>query len=73
VLEAVDIHCHMLGKVDDGAKDIDEMKQMIDIAYADGTRHICFTPHFKIYHFKNEDSIKAYNERIDAAFAEAKE
>ena len=73
MLEAADIHCHMLGNVDNGAKDYDEMKQMIDIAYADGTRHICFTPHFKIYHFKNEDSIRAYNERINDAFMEAKE
>ena len=73
MLETADIHCHMLGGVDDGAKDIDEMKQMIDIAYADGTRHICFTPHFKIYHFRNEDGIKAYNEQIDKSFASAKE
>ena len=73
MLETADIHCHILGGVDDGAKNIDEMKQMIDIAYTDGTRHICFTPHFKIYHFKNEDSIKAYNQRIDDSFAAAKE
>ena len=72
MIETADIHCHILGGVDDGAKDLDEMKQMIDIAYADGTRHICFTPHFKIYHFRNEDSIKAYNQRIETSFEAAR-
>lgn len=68
-----DIHCHALGGVDDGAKNTDEMKTMMDMAYADGIRHICYTPHFKTYHFKNEDSIKAYNAKIAKSFAVAQE
>ncbi|MBQ8392251.1 MAG: hypothetical protein IJX51_00620 [Clostridia bacterium] len=73
MFEIADIHCHMLGGVDDGAKNTDEMKTMLDIAYNDGIRHICFTPHFKIYHFKDSDSIKAYNKLADDQFEVAKE
>lgn len=42
----IDIHNHMLFGVDDGARTDMEMYQMIDASYADGVRHICFTPHY---------------------------
>lgn len=67
-----DLHCHMLGGVDDGARDDKEMKEMLDIAYGDGIRMICFTPHFKQYEFSNVDEIVSYNERISESFEEAK-
>lgn len=41
-----DLHCHLLYGVDDGASSLEEMKEMLDLAYADGTRAICATPHF---------------------------
>ena len=41
-----DIHNHMLFGVDDGAKNDAEMYQLIDASYADGVRHLCFTPHY---------------------------
>lgn len=44
-----DLHCHMLYGIDDGAVCRDEMLKMLDIAYTDGTRVICFTPHFNPY------------------------
>ena len=34
----IDLHCHILFRVDDGAHDEKAMKNMIDIAYNDGTR-----------------------------------
>ena len=43
----VDIHCHSLAGVDDGAQSIEEMYKMLDIAYEDGIRTICFTPHIR--------------------------
>lgn len=73
MFEMADIHCHMLGGVDDGAKDLDEMKVMMDMAYNDGIRHICFTPHFKTYHFRDKESIIKYNAKADESFAAAKE
>ena len=42
----IDIHCHILPKVDDGPKSLDESKKMIDMAYEDGIRGIVLTPHF---------------------------
>jgi len=71
LFEMADIHCHMLGGVDDGAKDLNEMYTMMDMAYADGIRHICFTPHFKTYHFRRTSDIDKYNSVIANSFNEA--
>lgn len=68
-----DLHCHILGCVDDGARDEKEMKEMLDIAYGDGIRTICFTPHFKQYEFSGVGEISSYNERISESFDTAKE
>ncbi len=42
----VDIHCHILPGIDDGAENILETIEMAKLASADGTRHIIATPHF---------------------------
>lgn len=42
----IDIHCHILSGMDDGAKDLQESVAMAKIAYRDGVRHIIATPHF---------------------------
>ena len=59
-----DMHCHMLYGVDDGATSPEMMVQMLDAAYADGTRAICLTPHFSPYLFGNtvEKAERAYAE-----------
>ena len=62
-----DIHSHSLYGVDDGAKTQEDMQAMLDAAYADGSRDLCFTPHFHLGYFG--DNIR---ER-DTAFSEAKE
>jgi protein-tyrosine phosphatase len=41
----VDIHCHVLPAVDDGARDWDEALTMAGLAAADGTTTIIATPH----------------------------
>jgi protein-tyrosine phosphatase len=41
----VDIHCHLLPGIDDGAKDWDESIAMARMAADDGTRTIVATPH----------------------------
>ena len=46
-----DLHSHMLCGVDDGAHDQEMMFAMLDIAYADGIRAICLTPHYSPYLF----------------------
>lgn len=46
-----DMHTHFLCGVDDGAKDEHESRKLLRMAYEDGTRAICFTPHFNPYLF----------------------
>ena len=41
----VDTHCHILSGVDDGAQTVEEMQQMLRMAYEDGIRYIIATPH----------------------------
>ena len=41
----IDMHCHILPGVDDGAKDMEEMKEMLKIAYEENIRCIIATPH----------------------------
>ena len=41
----IDIHCHVLPAVDDGAKDWDIALQMCAMAAEDGTTHLVATPH----------------------------
>lgn len=42
----VDIHCHILPGLDDGAADLDEALLMARIAWGGGTKTIIATPHF---------------------------
>lgn len=46
-----DLHSHMLCHVDDGAKDREVMFAMLEMAYADGIRALCLTPHYSPYLF----------------------
>lgn len=45
----IDIHCHMLPGVDDGAKDEAMALAMIEKSVNDGVTHIILTPHFRKY------------------------
>ncbi|MBQ6403985.1 MAG: hypothetical protein IJI27_08790, partial [Oscillospiraceae bacterium] len=62
-MQFADIHNHMLFGVDDGAKTEAEMYQIIDDSYADGVRHLCFTPHYHPGYFGEHQA------QIEAAFA----
>ncbi|GIQ67371.1 hypothetical protein DUZ99_02420 [Xylanibacillus composti] len=44
----IDIHCHILSDLDDGAGDMRESVEMARIAFEDGIRHIVATPHFTL-------------------------
>lgn len=65
----IDLHNHSLFGVDDGARTFDMSKKMLDIAYNDGIRIICFTPHFKAHHFSDDTTIFAYQDRIFKNFS----
>lgn len=47
-----DMHIHALFGCDDGAKTEAEMLQMVDMAYAAGTKLMCLTPHCHPGYFK---------------------
>ena len=68
MIDFVDLHCHALFRVDDGADTEDTMKAMLDIAYSSGTRYLCFTPHFKIYEFNDEDEMYVQMQRLERRF-----
>ena len=68
MIDFVDLHCHALFRLDDGAHNEDVMKRMLDIAYSDGTRYLCFTPHFKIYEFDSEEDVYSHMQRLDRRF-----
>ena len=41
----VDLHCHILPGLDDGAKTIEESLAMAESAIAEGITHVVATPH----------------------------
>ena len=59
-----DVHIHMLWGVDDGAKTVEEAREMLEMAYTEGTRSICLTPHYHPGYFgeNRESSEKAFLE-----------
>ena len=73
MIDFVDIHCHALFRVDDGALDEQMMYNMLDMAYDNGTRIICFTPHFKIFEFDSDEEIYSHMNRLERRFKIANE
>lgn len=59
----IDLHCHILPGVDDGALDIDDSTGMARQAAADGIEAICATPHIRHDHDVRIDEIAG---RVDA-------
>ena len=43
----IDIHCHILYGVDDGAKDIEESLNMLEEAESQGLTNVILTPHYR--------------------------
>ena len=60
----VDIHTHVLPKVDDGSQSIDESLAMLDLMAKDGVTDIVFTPHF---YYRNQH-ISNYLEKRKNAY-----
>lgn len=50
----IDLHCHILPGVDDGAKDMEDSMKMARTAVEEGITHILATPHYKNGHWDNE-------------------
>lgn len=67
-----DLHRHILPGLDDGASSEEEMRCMLDEAYADGVRLLCATPHYHpgFFSYTKEalltafESLKAYAAQV---------
>ena len=61
----IDIHCHILNGIDDGARDIETSVFMCKIAELNGIKHIVATPHTKTVD-NTEQFLEIRDERIHA-------
>jgi len=52
----IDIHCHMLHGIDDGARSLEDSLAMAELAVAEGITHMLVTPHHKNGKFVNVKS-----------------
>src|ERR1700733_13718515 len=60
----IDIHCHVLPQVDDGAKSWDMAQEMCRMAAADGIEHIVATPHANERYAYDREALAAALERL---------
>ena len=66
----IDMHCHILPNVDDGSKDIEETRKMLQTAFDEGIRYMIATPHYHPH--RGHASLKSLNEVIKQVREEAK-
>lgn len=67
----IDIHCHILHELDDGAEDLNESIEMARIAYENGIRHVFATPHFTSAQYQHREIIIDRVSLLQTALAEA--
>jgi protein-tyrosine phosphatase len=68
-LHMVDIHCHILPGLDDGADSMETAVKMAEMAAADGITHIVGTPHSNDRYPFDPQLIRARCEELQAKFA----
>lgn len=61
----IDFHTHILPAVDDGSKDIEMTRQMLEMESSMGVRHVVATPHFYAHRMSVEDFIKRRTESFE--------
>jgi protein-tyrosine phosphatase len=62
----VDIHCHILAGMDDGAASIEESVEMAEMAIADGITHVVATPHANGEYRFDPEVIRQRREELQA-------
>ena len=65
----VDIHCHILPGLDDGAKSLEIAQAMGEMAIADGITHIIGTPHANPNYRFSPRTIRERRDELQAIFA----
>jgi protein-tyrosine phosphatase len=63
----VDIHCHILHGLDDGADSLETSVQMAEMAIADGVTHVVGTPHANSHYKFEPEVIRQRREELQAA------
>lgn len=69
--DAIDLHCHLLPGLDDGARDLGDAVAMARQAQADGIGAICATPHIRSDHAVAIDELPARRAELSAALLES--
>lgn len=64
----IDIHCHILPGLDDGADTLDTACAMAEMAIADGITHIIATPHASQNHTFVPELVKRRRDELQALF-----
>ncbi|HXW16786.1 MAG TPA: CpsB/CapC family capsule biosynthesis tyrosine phosphatase [Candidatus Acidoferrales bacterium] len=64
----VDIHCHILHSLDDGADSLETSIQMAESAIADGITHIIATPHANSTYPFDPDAIRQRRDELQGHF-----
>jgi protein-tyrosine phosphatase len=63
----VDIHCHILPGLDDGADTMETSIQMAEMAIADGVTHVVGTPHANSHYNFDPELIRQRRDELQAA------
>jgi len=68
----IDIHCHILPGIDDGARNMQQALELANYAVADGVTHMVFTPHIQPGMYNNHcQSIQSIFETFRQALRQA--
>jgi protein-tyrosine phosphatase len=65
----IDLHCHVLPGIDDGARDLEDSLEMARQAQADGIELICATPHIRHDHDVLVHELPGRTEALNAELA----
>jgi protein-tyrosine phosphatase len=71
VRDTIDLHCHLLPGLDDGARDVGDAVAMARQAQADGIGAICATPHIRPDHAVVIAELPARRAQLSAALVES--
>ena len=66
--QMIDIHCHILPGLDDGAESIEVACAMAEMAIEDGITHVIGTPHASPNHEFIPDLVKQRRDEIQSLF-----
>src|SRR3984893_4614936 len=66
-VDMVDIHCHILPGLDDGADTLETSIQMAEMAMADGVTHVVGTPHANSQYIFDPERIRQLRDELQSA------